>query len=331
VGAGGYSLEKMVRSEVWKDRTVLVTGANGFIGSWITEGLVRQKACVVAIVRDILPEAGLSLLNIADKVSIVNGSITDHATVERTFNEYEIDTCFHLAAQAIVGTATRSPVSTFESNIRGTWTVLEACRASKILGRVVVASSDKAYGAQEKLPYTEESPLHGIYPYDASKVCTDVLARSYFATYGIPIAVTRCANTYGGGDLNFSRIIPDAIRCLLSGKTFEIRSDGTLERDYIYVKDIVNAYLGLAERMEKAKGEAFNFGTGKPISVLELFKKITEAVGVKAKPRILGTAKSEIDRQYLESTKARNLLGWEPEYTLDEGLDETVKWYRKYF
>ncbi|MFH1225485.1 MAG: GDP-mannose 4,6-dehydratase [Candidatus Diapherotrites archaeon] len=319
--------------DFWKGRKVFVTGADGFIGSWVAKGLVGSGADAYCLARDVKKDAGYDLQGLRGKVTLVHGDLVDYASIERPVREYEIDSVFHLAAQALVGVANSGPISTFESNIRGTYNLLEACRRSGKVERIVVASSDKAYGVQKKLPYTEESPLLGAYPYDASKACTDIIAHSYFATYGMPVAVTRNANTYGGGDLNFSRIVPDAIRCALGGKALEIRSDGKAERDYMYAADAVSAYLALGERANAkgVAGEAFNFGTGKPVSVLEVVETINRAAGAKAKPKILGTARNEIDRQWLDSSKAKRVLGWEAEYSLGEGIKETVEWYRNYF
>jgi len=317
----------------WKGKNVLVTGADGFIASWIAKELVDRQAHVITIVRDIKkPKISLDLLGIRDKMTVIQGDILDYALVQRVFNEYSVDTCFHLAAQAIVGVANASPISTFESNVKGTWTVLEAIRNSEKVERIVVASTDKAYGDQKKLPYTEDMPLLGIYPYDASKVCTDVLSRSFAKTYGLPIAVTRCANVYGGADLHMNRIVPGTICSVLKGETPIIRSDGTPERDYIYIKDVVNGYLVLAENLDRkeVRGEAFNFGTGKPISVLELFNKIIKACGKNVKPKILNEAKNEIQSQYLSAEKAKNVLGWSAKINIDEGLKETVQWYKEY-
>ncbi|MFH0979298.1 MAG: GDP-mannose 4,6-dehydratase [Candidatus Woesearchaeota archaeon] len=325
-------MENMV--DFWKGKKALVSGADGFVGSWVAKKLIDSKAQVVAIVRDEKAEGNLKILGLTDKITIVRGDITDLETVERTINEYEIDSCFHLAAQAIVGIANRSPLSTFNSNIKGTWTVLEACRRSPKVERIVVASSDKAYGTQKKLPYTEDAPLLGSNPYDASKACTDIVARSYYSTYSLPVAVTRCANIYGGGDLNFSRIIPDAIRCILANENFVIRSDGTPERDYMYVEDAASAYLTLAEQCARneVKGQAFNFGTGTPVSVLALFAKIAGLCGKEEfKPTVLGQAKNEIDRQFLDSNKAKRILNWAPRYSLDDGLKKTIQWYKNYF
>jgi CDP-glucose 4,6-dehydratase len=317
---------------IWKGKSVLVTGADGFIGSHIAKRLAEKGAEVTAIVRDIKKQSNLDVLGIKGKVNVFHGDIINFADCERCFNEYETEFCFHIAAQAIVGPANRSPMSTFESNIKGTWNILEAARLSKMFRGMVVASSDKAYGQQKKLPYTEDSPLNGYYPYDASKACAEMLARSYFMTYGLPVAITRNANTYGPGDMNFSRIIPDVIMRLIKGEEPVIRSDGTPERDYMFIDDSVSAYLTLAENLHRKEitGEAFNFGTGKPISVLELYSKILKLMGSKAKPKILGEARNEIDRQYLDSRKAEKLLKWKAKYTIDEGLKKTIQWYKSY-
>lgn len=317
----------------WKDRNVLVTGGNGFIGSHLVNKLVEKRAKVVVLVRDLKENVIYGYFNIESKIIQVQGDLINYGSVERVLNEYSIDSCFHLAAQALVQIANRSPLSTFESNIKGTWNLLEACRNTKTIERIIVASSDKAYGVQKKLPYTEESPLHGVYPYDVSKACADMISKSYFVSYGLPIAVTRNANTYGGGDLNFSRVIPDAIRCILQGEEFIIRSDGTPERDYMYIEDAISGYITLAENIEKedVTGNAFNFGIGKPISVIDLFKKIAQLCGKPtAKPKILGQARNEIDRQYLAIDKAKRILNWQPQYTHERGLKQTIEWYKEY-
>jgi len=317
----------------WENMNVMVTGADGFIGSHVAKALAEKGAEVTTIVRDVRKRNNTDVLGIKDKISIVHGDIIDFKDCERAINEYDIEFCFHIAAQAIVGPANRSPLSTFESNIKGTWNVLEACRISKTIKGMVIASSDKAYGQQKKLPYTEESPLSGYFPYDASKSCAEIIARSYFMTYNLPLAITRNANTYGPADMNLSRIIPDVITRLIKGKQPVIRSDGNPERDYMYIKDAVNAYLTLAENLHRKDvvGQAFNFGTGKPISVLNLYKKIIRIMGKNVEPKILGQAKNEIDRQYLDSAKAKKILGWETNYTIDEGLKETIDWYKGYF
>ncbi|MFA4842514.1 MAG: GDP-mannose 4,6-dehydratase, partial [Candidatus Omnitrophota bacterium] len=288
---------------------------------------------VFILIRDFKAKAPYQLLGLERNTTRIQGDLLDYGLLARVLNEYSIDSCFHLAAQALVQVANAGPLSTFESNIKGTWNILEACRNSKAMERVVVASSDKAYGAQKKLPYTEESPLLGLYPYDASKACADILSRSYFISFGLPVALTRNANTYGGGDLNFSRIIPDAIRCLLEGKEFIIRSDGAPERDYMYVEDAAGAYITLAGEMhsKQVMGQAFNFGSGEPLSVIELFKVIARLCGKpKERPKILGTAKNEIDRQYLATDKARKILKWKAKFSLEDGLRRTIEWYRGY-
>jgi len=296
----------------WKSRNVFITGADGFIGSWIAKELVDQGANVFVIMRDIKKRCSLDLLSIKDKVEIIHGDIVDYQLLLRILNEKEIDTVFHLAAQAIVGIANTSPLSTFKSNIEGTWNLLDACRVYGKARAIIVASSDKAYGKQKVLPYTEDTPL------------------LYAKTYALPIAVTRNANTYGGADMNFSRIIPDAIISLLKGKEFVIRSDGKFQRDYMYIKDAVSAYLTLAEHFsEKTIGEAFNFGTGKPVSVLELYDTIAKLINTDARPKILGKAENEIDKQYLDISKVKRFFSWSPKYTLEQGLKETIQWYKK--
>jgi len=319
----------------WGGRSVLVTGAGGFVGSWLTQALVERGAQVTVILRDEVALSNFRLLGLPSRVNVVRGSITDFELVERAVTEYEIDTCFHLAAQAIVGAANRSPLSTFESNIKGTWTVLEACRVSKTMERVVVASSDKAYGSQPVLPYTEDMPLLGVNPYDASKVCTDVLARSYQQTFSMPLAIARCANVYGGGDLNFSRLVPGSIKSALLGECPIIRSDGTPVRDYLYVDDAVLAYLTMAEYAQRpdVRGQAFNFGTNEPISALELVRRILDVCGrAELEPDIRGTGTlaGEIDRQYLKSERAKKVFSWDAKLSLQAGLERTVSWYRQF-
>jgi CDP-glucose 4,6-dehydratase len=321
----------MPNDQEWRGRTVLVTGIGGFVGSGLAESLVQRGATVVGIVRDSPGARLLEHREILDRIDIVRGSITDTGLAERAINEYAVDTVFHLAAQAIVTVANANPLSTFESNIAGTWQVLEGARRAPSVTRVVVASSDKAYGNQPVLPYTEDTSLAGLYPYDASKVCTDVLARCYATSFGLPVAVVRCANIYGPGDLNWNRLIPGTIRSVLEGTDPLIRSDGTLERDYLYLGDAVDGYLDVAEHLSDASGEAFNFGTEQPVSVLEVVQRIvavSEIAGVE--PRVLGTATNEIDAQSLASSKAFEQLGWRPKVALDEGLRASIEWYRTY-
>jgi CDP-glucose 4,6-dehydratase len=317
----------------WLDRPVFITGCAGFLGSWLSIALVEAGANVVGLIRDRVPFSQLRRSGYLDRVTVVRGEVTDYEMVERVLNEYEIDAVFHLAAQTIVPIANRAPLSTFETNVKGTWTVLEAARRSPMVTRIAVASSDKAYGEHETLPYVEDAPLLGCHPYDVSKTCADIMARAYFATYGLPVAVTRCANLYGGGDLNWNRIVPGTARSLIRGERPVIRSDGTLLRDYLYVQDAVHAYMMLAERMDAdgVKGEAFNFGMDKPTSVLEMVQAIV-AVSDRPdlKPVVLNDAPNEIPAQYMDSSKAHRLLDWVPRYSLEAGLRETFEWYREF-
>lgn len=319
----------------WKNRKVLVTGAGGFVGSWLAEALQAKGAEVYVILEEGKDAPNFNILGLGRKVNAAKGDITDFKLLRKILNK-EIEVVYHLAAQSIVTKANASPVRTFDVNMRGAWNVLEACRINRSgLKAVVVASSDKAYGAHKKLPYKEESPLLPRYPYDASKACEDLIARSYFYTFGLPVAVTRCSNIYGGGDFNFSRIIPDAMRSVVCGKDPVIRSDGTPLRDYVYIDDIVAFYLLLGERMAArgVAGEAFNAGTGKPVTVLELVKKIIRISGKKhLTPAIKGKSNphAEIPHQYLDSSKAGRVLGWKAEVNLEEGLRETYKWYERH-
>lgn len=316
----------------WNGRNALVTGASGLLGSWLTEELVARGARVTCLVRDWVPDSRLLGGDLLGRVNVVRGALEDLGVVLRALNEYEIDSVFHLGAQTIVGTASRSPLSTFESNIQGTWVLLEACRlCPDLVQRVIVASSDKAYGVHEKLPYDETTPLQGCFPYDVSKSCADLITFSYHKTYGTPVAVTRCGNLYGGGDLNLNRLIPGTIVAALDGQRPPIRSDGTYVREYFYVRDAVEAYLHLAERMpgDGITGEAFNFGVEKPSSVLEVVTAILAAAGRSdLEPEILNAAKHEIPAQWLDCSKAHDRLGWQARWTLERGLAETVLWYR---
>lgn len=317
----------------WEGRNVFVTGATGLLGSALVREVVARGARVTCLVRDWVPESPLLAEGLCDQVHVVRGALEDYETVLRTLNEYEIESVFHLGAQTIVGTASRSPLSTFEANIKGTWTVLEACRQlPTLVKRVIVASSDKAYGVHETLPYTEEAALQGRFPYDVSKSCTDLISLSYFHSFALPVAITRCGNLYGAGDLNWNRLVPGTVRSGLRGERPIIRSDGTLVRDYFYVGDAVEAYLSLAEGLDDTRlhGQAFNFGTETPMSVLEL---VAEILGVldrpDLEPDVRGEASNEIPEQYLDCSKARSQLGWEPRRTLQEGLRETVAWYAR--
>lgn len=295
--------------------------------------LIDQGANVTGLVRDHVPQSNLYQGEHIKKMNIVRGSLEDLAVIERALGEYEIDTVFHLAAQAIVGVANRNPISTFEANILGTWNILEACRKHPLIKRVIVASSDKAYGDQENLPYDENMPLEGKHPYDVSKSCADLISHTYFHTYGLPVCITRCGNLYGGGDLNFNRIIPQTIQLVLNGEAPEIRSDGTFVRDYFYIEDAVQAYLLLAEKMEENNlaGEAFNFSNEIQLTVLELVEKILKKMNSNLKPKVLNQGSNEIKHQYLSAEKARKLLNWTPAYTIDEGLEKTIEWYTEFF
>jgi CDP-glucose 4,6-dehydratase len=315
----------------WKHRNVFVTGASGLLGSWLVQELLEAGAEVTCLVRDWASGSCLFAAGDHVRANIVRGELEDYQVLLRALNEYEINTVFHLGAQTIVGTAARSPLSTFESNIRGTWTLLEACRACpRLVERILVASSDKAYGAQKRLPYTEDMPLRGEFPYDVSKVCAELITQSYFTTYKLPVAVTRCGNLFGAGDLNFNRLIPGTIRSVLAGERPVIRSDGKFVRDYFYVRDAVSAYMQLAEHVTDAgfAGEAFNFGTETPASVVEVVQAILRLMGrTDLQPLILNQASAEIPQQFLDCSKARRKLDWAPAYTFEQGLRETIQWY----
>ncbi len=317
----------------WRDRPVLVTGATGLLGGWLTRKLLSSGADLVCLVRDWVPQSELVRSGAIERVKVVRADVRDRDAIERALGEYETDTVFHLAAQTIVGIANRNPVSTFESNVAGTWNVLEACRRSPAVKAIVVASSDKAYGPQDRLPYTEDTPLKGTHPYDVSKSCADLIAQAYGTTYGLPVAVTRCGNFYGGGDLNWSRIVPGAIRSILRGERPVIRSDGQYVRDYFYVEDGAAAYMLLAERLASEPdlgGLGFNFSNEIQITVIELVRRIAAHMQCGLEPEIRNEASNEIRRQYLSAERARTVLGWKPLFTLDEGLERTIAWYREF-
>lgn len=321
-------------SPFWKDRSVFVTGGNGFLGSWLIQALVEQGASVVALVRDNVPGSLLQTSGAAEQVTLVHGDLLDQALLERALGEYEVRTAFHLAAQAIVGVANRNPVSTFETNIAGTWRLLEAARRSPTVGEIVVASSDKAYGEHEVLPYNEDAPLQGRHPYDVSKSCADLIAQSYAATYGQRVGITRCGNLFGGGDLNWNRVVPGTIRSALEGERPLVRSDGSPLRDYLYVEDGVSAYMTLAEALNQRPeiaGRAWNFGHNQPVSVLEIVQATLAVLErTDLTPDVRNEASHEIAAQYLDSTRAMNELNWQPRFSLAEGLRRSVSWYRNY-
>lgn len=316
-----------------RGRSVFVTGAYGLLGSWLVKALIEQGARTTVLKRDAVVRSALVVEGTELRVNVVHGDICDADLIERAVGEYEVDTVFHLAAQTIVGIANTAPLSTFETNIRGTWTVLEACRHLGVQ-RVVVAASDKAYGIHERLPYQEDFALQPLYPYDVSKAATDMIARSYWHTFGLPVAVTRFANLYGGGDLNLSRLVPEAALAAIEGRRPVIRSDGTLERDFLYVEDAVDAYLAICRLLDEGvgAGEAFNAGGDEPHSVLEVVESMCRVAGTGVEPDVRGTGTppGEITRQWVDSSKLRTASGWTPRVSLEEGLRRTIEWYREY-
>jgi CDP-glucose 4,6-dehydratase len=324
---------KVDRNSFWQGRPVLVTGATGLLGGWLVKRLISSGADVVCAVRDWIPQCELVRSNCLEQVKVVRGDICDRSFIERVLGEHEIDTVMHLAAQTIVGIANRNPISTFESNIAGTWQILEACRHSPTVKQIIMASSDKAYGDCETLPYVESTPLQGLHPYDVSKSCADLIAQTYGHTYNLPVAITRCGNFYGGGDLNWNRIIPGTIRSILNGEAPVIRSDGSFIRDYIYVEDGAAAYTLLAEKLADNRdlaGQAFNFSNESQVSVLELVNIISKLTNSELQPIVQNRASNEIKHQFLDATKAKTMLDWSPEYTLDTGLEKTIAWYRQF-
>jgi len=323
-----------MNSRFWKNRNVFITGCTGFLGSWLTDALIENGAKVTGLIRDTVPESNLSITGLINRINIVHGELEDYHLLERSLNEYEIDTVFHLGAQTIVNIANRNPLSTFESNIKGTWNLLEACRCIKTISRVLVASSDKAYGIHQSLPYSEDYCLKGCHPYDVSKSCADLISAAYYRTYRVPVCITRCGNFYGGGDLNFNRIVPGTIRSVLKNERPEIRSDGSFIRDYIYIMDAVNAYLLLAEKMDDSSihGEAFNFSNETQLTVLQITQEILKLMAREdLQPKLLNIVTGEIKHQYLSAQKARDRLSWKPRYQLEEGLKATIKWYELFF
>jgi CDP-glucose 4,6-dehydratase len=324
----------MGMTSFWRDRPAFVTGGTGLLGSWLIPKLLAQGASVTCLVRDWVPANELVRRRLIDRVNVVRGDVRDQALLERILGEYEIDTVFHLAAQTIVSIANRNPISTFETNIQGTWALLEACRRSPMVKQVVVASSDKAYGDHETLPYDESTPLQGRHPYDVSKSCADLIASTYAETYKLPVIVTRCGNFYGGGDLNWNRIIPGTIRSVARGERPVIRSDGNYVRDYFYVEDGAAAYMLVAERLASCRdlaGEAFNFSNEIQITTLQLVEQILSVMGSGLKPDIRDEVTGEIYRQHLNAGKARKVLGWSPLFDLSRGLALTMDWYQEFF
>jgi len=320
-------------SAFWQDRPVFVTGATGLVGSWLVKSLLGAGADVVCLIRDRVPQSELERSHLTDRIKVVRGDVCDQRLLERALGEYEINTVVHLAAQTIVGIANRNPVSTFETNIGGTWALLEASRRSPTVKQIVLASSDKAYGDQEQLPYDETTPLQGQHPYDVSKSCADLLAKTYAVSYGLPVAITRCGNFYGGGDLNWNRVVPGTIRSILRGQRPVIRSDGEYVRDYFYVEDGAAAYMLLAERLAEnpsLRGEAFNFSNEIQLTVRQLVDKILKLMRSTLEPDVQNQATNEIRRQYLSAEKARQMLAWAPIFELEQGLERTIAWYREH-
>lgn len=321
-------------TQFWQDRRVLVTGATGLVGGWLVQRLQQAGADVVCLVRDWTPGSMLIKEGQINQATVVRGDICDQECLERVLGEHEIETVMHLAAQTIVGIANRNPISTFEANIGGTWKLLEACRRSPKVAQIIMASSDKAYGDADKLPYKEDTPLNGMHPYDVSKSCGDLIAKTYANTYDLPVCVTRCGNFYGGGDLNWNRIIPGTIRSIRRGEAPVIRSDGSFVRDYFYVEDGAAAYMHLAEQMAanpNVAGEAFNLSTEIQLSVLDVVEKLLDLMDSPLKPVVLGEACHEIKHQYLDASKARKMLDWHPLYSFEQGLARTIQWYCNFF
>jgi CDP-glucose 4,6-dehydratase len=324
----------MINPRFWNQRPVLVTGATGLLGSWVVKALAEASADIVCLVRDWVPQSELVRTGMLERIKVIRGEVTNQSLLERVLGEYEIDTVFHTAAQTIVGVANHNPVSTFQSNIAGTWSMLEACRRSPAVRQVIVASSDKAYGEQDALPYIESMPLMGAYPYDVSKSCADLIARCYALTWRLPVVITRCGNLFGGGDLNWNRLIPGTIRSVLHDAPPVIRCDGQYIRDYFYVEDAAEAYALLAEQLSQDRslaGEAFNFSIEARLTVLEVVQMVLRATGSDLRPDIRNQASNEIRYQCLSSAKARKILSWKPVYGMEEGLRRTVAWYSEYF
>ena len=320
-------------SNFWLDRPTFVTGATGLVGSWLVRRLQKAQADIVCLVRDWVPQSELVRTGLIGQIKLVRGDVYDQRLLERILGEYEINTVIHLAAQSIVGIANRNPVSTFETNIGGTWALLEACRRSPMVKQIVLASSDKAYGDHTILPYDEETPLRGRHPYDVSKSCADLIAQTYSTTYGLPVTITRCGNFYGGGDLNWNRIVPGTIKSVVRGRRPVIRSDGNYVRDYFYVEDGAAAYMLLAEKLAQnpqVSGEAFNFSNEVQVTVLELVELILRLMNSDLEPDVRNEATNEIRHQYLSAAKARQMLDWRPIFPLEEGLVQTIHWYREF-
>jgi CDP-glucose 4,6-dehydratase len=331
---GGY-IQPESRAELpfWRDRPTLITGGTGFLGRWLSRALAQMGANVICLSREAGAQPDTGLNGLSERVRMIRGDVRDSQCIEKILSQYGVDTIFHLAAQAIVGVANREPLETLETNVAGTWRLLEACRRTKTIKHIVFASSDRAYGDQPNLPYHEKLALDGVNPYEVSKSCSDLVARSYASTYGLPIVITRCANLFGGGDLNFNRIIPGTVRHILQGRRPVIRSDGRFVRDYLYVEDAVSAYVMLAEqlsRRDELVGQAFNFSNEVRISVLDLVRQVANKMGSRLEPLILNETVHEVRDAYLSSEKAREFFGWRPFFSQDEALRRTIDWYGEF-
>ena len=323
-----------MKKNYWKNKSVFITGCTGLLGSWMVKELLERGANITGLIRDSVPKSNLYLSGVFPEINIVRGSVEDLFLLERILSDYEIDIIFHLAAQTIVNTANINQLSTFEKNIKGTWNILEAARHTAEIQSIIIASSDKAYGEKTRLPYDETSPLTGEHPYDVSKSCADLIARTYYVSYGLPVCITRCGNFFGGGDLNFNRIVPGVIRSVIFNEPPIIRSDGSNIRDYFYVRDAALAYIHLAEKMSEIdiKGEGFNFSAEIKLSVVEMMNIILKLMNREdLQPIILDKTTNEIKHQYLSAEKARKVLNWTPKFSVESGLQETIKWYEEFF
>jgi len=329
MGIKKSTMENMERLDFWKGNNVLVTGGNGLVGSHIVEELLKNNANVIVLIRSQNPKSYFVTECLDKKTILAYGDLKDFKRIHDIISKYEIEYIFHLGAQPIVSTALINTVETFETNINGTINILESARLCNLVKGIVVASSDKAYGISKELPYTEETPLKGAFPYDTSKSCTDLIAQSYFKTYGMPITIARFGNIYGPGDLNFNRIIPGAIKAALLYETLDIRSDGKMIREYLYAKDVADGYLMLCENINKSKGEAFNLSSGLKLTVIEVIERISKIINKKINYKILNIAKNEIYEQYLSTEKVEKFFGWKTKYSFENGIKETIKWYEK--
>ena len=318
-----------MKKEFWDGRNVLVTGAGGFKGSHLVEELSKTDANIISLVRDFDPRSYFETEGLGKKSTVVIGDIKDPVKIADIMSRYDINSVFHLGAQPLVTTALRNPKETLESNIMGTVNVLEAARLYSNATEILVVSSDKAYGPCDKLPYSETERLQGRAPYDVSKSCADLIAQMYAKVFDMPVTVSRCANVFGPGDLNLDRLVPGIMEAVIKGKALNIRSDGKMIREYIYVKDSVDGYMTLLENIDKTRGEAFNIAGKEILSVIDAVNRVSSALGQQVSMNILNKAKAEIGEQYLDGSKIKNLLGWEPETPFDDAVRQTYDWYKQ--